>query len=214
MFHTVSEKTTDITAGPGTHWRGNGSPTLLQFSKQTRCVGRATARHLPAVAACLCSHQNKERGFIPHRWALFPFCQRLVLALHHLSPCKQCSRQRNNGGLQELLALVNTTWDTTSPRDGSPRLRAWLPHLLVTRILPWCTMQIAAQMLGIQLNVRTTRSSRTVRAALCYLVGSSPEEVGVSAARQSGEYKQLGTQWTDMFGKKQTKNNLRRKYST
>lgn len=161
---------------------GKGSPTL-QFSKQSRCVGWGTAQHLPAVGACLCSHQNKERGFIPHRRAPFPFCQRLVLALHHLSPRKQHSRQRNNGGLWELLALVNTTWETTSPRDGSPRLRVWLPHLLVTRIRPWCTMQIAARMLGIQLNVRITRSSGTARAALRYLVGRSSEEISVSAAR-------------------------------
>lgn len=104
-------------------------------------------------------------------------------------------------------ALVNTTWDTTSSRDGSLCLRTWLPHLLVSQICPCWTMQITIQMLGIQLSVRITKSTGTAWAALCYLLWSSFEGICVSAAWQLWEYtdKELGIQSAGMVWKNKTR---------
>lgn len=86
--------------------------------------------------------------------------------------------------LASLPALVNTTWETTSARDGILHPRRWLPHLLLTSICPCWTMQILPQMLGIQLNARITKSTGKEKAALCYLVWSTFEEISNSAAWQ------------------------------
>lgn len=108
--------------------------------------------------------------------------------------------------LASLPALVNTTWETTSARDGILHPRRWLPHLLVTWIRPCWTMQILPQMLGIQLNARITKSTGMEKAALCYLVWSTCEETYNLAAWQIRVNRQTAWNPVSRYGlKKQNK---------
>lgn len=208
VLRWVSQETTDTTAGPWAHWRGDWTLPLLWFSEQIRCVGWVTAWHLPAVGASLLSPfpraKRKDLSYTDEHSSLFASAWHWthkawtpVHNVHNEETMVAC----------KAAALVNTTWDTTSSRDGSLCLRTWLPHLLVSQICPCWTMQITIQMLGIQLSVRITKSTGTAWAALCYLLWSSFEGICVSAAWQLWEYtdKELGIQSAGMVWKNKTR---------
>lgn len=149
--------------------RLTNSPSVFKINQ----MWEETSQHLPAAGAPQLSlPQRWEEGVYLTLMTTFPFLPAPGTRLAPPEPLLTMSTSKKQWWLASL-ALVNTTWETTSARDGILHPRRWLPHLLVTWICPCWTTQITTQMLGIQLNAGITKSAGSEHAAPCCWVWST-----------------------------------------